>query len=225
MHSRITIFTDTYPLLGPLIYVLCVQYLLVQLIAAAAWPGGYSWRINLISDLGNTVCGPYSGRLVCSPEHALVNASFIMLGTTMAIGSLLIYQEFKESRGSLLGFSLMGLAGLGTVFVGLFPENTVLALHASGAVLGLFVGNVSLMILALAIRQARNGFRLYTFLSGFGSVLAFGLFTLGINFGLGQGGMERLVSYPQTIWLTLFGLYMSATRIRARMNRPTSVHD
>src|ERR1700740_1286249 len=109
-RRSLVVFADKYPLLGPLIYVLCVQYLVVQVIAAAAWNGAYSWRFNLISDLGNTACGLYSGRMVCSPEHALVNASFIMLGATMAIGSLLIYQEFKESRGSLLGFTLMGLA-------------------------------------------------------------------------------------------------------------------
>jgi hypothetical protein len=41
------------------------------------------------------------------------------------------------------------------------------------------------------------------------------LFIGHVDFGLGRGGMERLVSYPQTIWLVLFGVYMSATRIRA----------
>jgi len=216
---RIKVFTDKFPLLGPLIYVLCLQYLVVQPIVAAAWPQTYNWSSNLISDLGNTACGQYSGRYVCSPDHAGMNASFIMLGLTMAIGSLLIYQEFRKNRGSHVGFSLMGLAGVGTVLVGLFPENVNSFGHGLGAFFGLLVGNLSMMILALAIRQARNGFRLYTFLSGLLSTLAFVLFMTKINFGLGQGGMERFVSYPQTLWLTLFGLYMSATRVRARMHK------
>lgn len=216
---RVKVFTDKYPLLGPLIYILCVQYLVVQPIVAAAWPHMYNWSSNLISDLGNTACGPYAGRFVCSPDHAQMNASFIMLGLTMAVGSLLIYQEFRKNHLSLIGFSLMSLGGFGTVLVGLFPENVNGLMHGIGAFFGLLIGNISLMILALAIRQARRGFRLYTFLSGLLSSLAFILFFAGVNFGLGQGGMERLVSYPQTIWLTLFGLYMTSTRLRARMHR------
>ena len=54
---RIAVFTDKYPLLGPLVWVLSVQYFLVQLIVAAAWHPPYSWAHNLISDLGNTACG------------------------------------------------------------------------------------------------------------------------------------------------------------------------
>src|SRR3569623_678215 len=114
---RLSVFTDKYPLLGPIIWVLSLQYLVVQPVVAAAWSIGYSWRNNLISDLGNTVCGPFGDRFVCSPDHAQMNASFIMLGITMALGSILIYQEFRKNRGSRIGFTLMGLAGIGTVFV------------------------------------------------------------------------------------------------------------
>lgn len=215
----ITVFTDKYPFLGPLIYILCLQYLIVQPIVAAAWPRAYSWSNNLISDLGNTACGQYAGRYVCSPDHAQMNASFILLGVTMAVGSLLIYQEFRKSRATLIGFALMGLAGAGTILVGLNPENVNSLGHGLGAFLGLVVGNVSMVILAIAIHQARKGFRVYTMLSGSLSIVAFVLFMLKINLGIGQGGMERLVSYPQTLWLALFGIYMSATRIRARMHQ------
>jgi len=141
-----------------------------------------------------------------------------MLGLTMAIGSLLIYQEFRKNRGSRIGFIMMGLAGIGTVLVGLFPENVNIFGHGVGAFFALLVGNLSMMVLAFAIKQAHTSFRFYTFLSGFLSTLAFVLYLLHINFGLGQGGMERVVSYPQTFWLALFGLYMSATRVRARMH-------
>ena len=211
---RVKVFTDKYPLLGPLIYVLCVQYLLIQIIAAAAWPGGYSWRLNYISDLGNTLCGSYGGRYVCSPDHALVNASFIMLGLTMAVGSLFIYQEFRKNRGSLLAFSLMAAAGAGTILVGLFPENTVPFMHGLGAVFGLLVSNLAQMILAISLTRVRPSFRVYTFASALISVIAFVLFTAHTYLGIGVGGMERLVSYPQTLWLTLFGLYMTRTHLR-----------
>lgn len=202
--------------MGPAVWILSVQYFAAQIIAAAAWNHPfYSWSRNVISDLGNTACGPYSDRVVCSPQHGLMNASFIMLGITMAIGSLLIYTEFHRSRSTLIGFSCMAAAGLGTILVGLFPENTIAWMHAIGAFLALGVGNVSLIILSFAVGQARRIFRIYTFVSGAISLIAFGLFTTGIYVSLGQGGMERIVSYPQTIWLILLGLYMTATRIRA----------
>ncbi|HEX5456221.1 MAG TPA: DUF998 domain-containing protein [Candidatus Saccharimonadales bacterium] len=216
LRHKIAIFTDKYPLIGPLVWILSVQYFITQFIVAAAWDSGYSWRYNVISDLGNTVCGQYSGRFVCSPDNFLMNLSFVMLGLTMASGSLLIYQEFKESRASFIGFSLMALAGFGTVLVGLFPENTVKAMHAFGAFLALFVGNVSLVILALALRRVRKSFRAYTLLSGVVSILAFILFISGTYLGVGQGGMERIVSYPQTLWLILFGIYMTHSHFRNR---------
>ncbi len=212
---RIAVFTDKYPLLGPVVWILSFQYFAAQLVAAAAWSPAYSWTTNVISDLGNTACGLYASRYVCSPEHGLMNASFIMLGITMAVGSQLIYTEFRRSRASRIGFGLMGLAGLGTVLVGLYPENTISWMHAIGAFLALGVGNLSLVVLAFAIQQARRNFRIYTFLSGVLSLVAFGLFVGGISLGLGQGTMERIVSYPQTIWLIMFGLYMTATRYRA----------
>jgi hypothetical membrane protein len=217
--ERVQAFTNRYPWLGPLVYVLSVQYFLIQFIVAQSWPTAYSVSQHVISDLGNTACGAYAMRYVCSPLHGIMNASFIMLGVTMALGSLLIYQEFRRTWASFIGFNLMGLAGFGTILVGLFPENTVSELHAIGAFLALGFGNLSLIVLALAITQARRSFRVYTFVSGIISLVALVLFIFHTYAGLGAGGMERLVSYPQTIWLILFGAYMTFTRYRPRVRQ------
>jgi hypothetical membrane protein len=216
IHRRITVFTDKYPLIGPIVWVLSIQYFVAQFVSAAAWPQPYSWAHNVISDLGNTACGIYTDRYVCSPSYALMNVSFILLGITMAAGSMLIYNEFRRSKLSLLGFIFMALAGLGTVLVGLFPENTISGFHFIGAFLALGVGNLSMVILAFAITQARTSFRIYTFLSGILALSAFALFAAHIYIGMGSGTMERIASYPQTIWLIMFGLYMTGTRLRAR---------
>ena len=210
----VAVFTNKYPLIGPLVWVLSVQYFVVQLFVAKAWTIPYSWSTNVISDLGNSACGLYAERYVCSPDHALMNASFILLGLTMALGSLLIYQELKTSTPSFIGFSLMGLAGLGTVLVGLYPENTSSIMHASGAFLALFISNISLIVLALALSSVPKSLRIYTFISGAISIIAFILFASHTYIGLGQGGMERLVSYPQTIWLILFGIYMTHSHLK-----------
>ncbi len=215
-NNRVKVFTDKFPLLGPIIWILSAQYFAAQIIVASTWPKGYDWAGNFISDLGNTTCGQFASRYVCSPDHPLMNISFILLGIIMAAGSLLIYQEFRESRASLIGFSLMALAGLGSVLVGAFPENTVTGMHVLGAFLALGVGDVSIIILARALGNVRPGFRIFTLWIGIISLAGFLLFISGAHFGVGRGTFERIASYPQTLWLILFGIYMSASHYRHR---------
>ncbi len=206
-------FTDKYPFVGPAFWGLSIQYYIIQIVAAMAWTTHYSIRFNTISDLGNTVCGLYANRYVCSPLHNLMNASFLTLGVTMMIGAALIYQEFRETEGSKVGFSFMAIAGLGTLLVGLFPENSVNALHVLGATLPFLVGNLGLVVLGAALDLPRS-LKLYTLFSGFISLIALVFFTFHIYLGLGIGGMERLTAYPQTMWLIVFGIYISSNHMR-----------
>ena len=208
VRRRITIFYDRHPLVGPLFWITSAQYFITQLAVAGQWTQSYSIAHNTISDLGNTICGVYDSRYVCSPAHAWMDASFIVLGLTMMAGSGLIYQEFRERRGSAPGFSGMALAGFGTVLVGLFPENTIGSLHFFGALLPFLIGNLAMIILGASLSLPRV-LKLYTILSGAVSLIALVGFETHTYIGLGSGGMERIVAYPQTLWLIVFGLYMS----------------
>lgn len=211
-------FNDRYPFVGPAFWILSIQYYIVQIVAVMAWTVVYSIRFNTISDLANTACGVYAGRYVCSPLHGLMNASFISLGITMVLGSILIYREFKETVGSALGFGFMAIAGIGTLLVGLFPENTVVVLHVVGAALPFFIGNVGLVVLGRVLDIPKT-LRYYTVSSGTISLIALVFFAMHIYFGLGIGGMERIVAYPQTMWLIVFGIYISSNHIRSRVIR------
>ncbi len=206
-------FTDRYPFVGPIFWMVSIQYYIIQVIVALSWATHYSLRFNTISDLGNTSCGNYGDRLVCSPHHALMNASFITLGFTMMIGAVLIFQEFRESVGSATGFTFMGIAGLGTLIVGLVPENSISSLHVLGATLPFLIGNIGLVVLGF-ILDIPKSLRIYTIISGVGSLISLVLFTSHIYLGLGVGGMERIVAYPQTMWLIVFGVYISSNHIR-----------
>src|SRR5476651_1236172 len=106
-------FNDRYPYVGPVFWMLSVQYYIIQVVVALAWSIPYSLRFNTISDLGNTACDLYTSRYICSPLHSLMNASFISLGITMVLGSILIYREFTRTNVSAIGFSFMALAGFG----------------------------------------------------------------------------------------------------------------
>jgi hypothetical membrane protein len=204
-------FVRRFPWVGPALWMVSFQYYLAQIIAARAWTTPYSLSRNTISDLGNTVCGLYNGRAVCSPLHALMNASFICLGITMTIGAVLIFHEFRESRGTRIGFGSMALAGIGTILVGIFAENEIIALHIIGATLPFVIGNLGIAILGFSLSLPR-WLRTYTIVTGVLSLVAVVLWGQHIYLGLGVGGMERVVAYPQTIWLIVFGMYVSMNR-------------
>lgn len=211
---RIAIFTDKYPLVGPFFWAVTIQYVIVQIIVAAFWHNpAYSWLHNAISDLGATLCGQYSGRAVCSPLFPLMNASFVLLGITMVAGSILIYQEFRKSFGSRLGFTMMALAGIGVILVGLFPENEVPVMHGLGALLAFLLGDVAMVVFGFSL-FIHPSIKLYSIASGIISLSALGLYSMHQYLGFGLGGMERLAGYPQTLWLILFGIYMTRPHFR-----------
>lgn len=193
--------------LGPVLWISSIQYFIIQLIVISAWTVPHSWSDNFISDLGNTECGTYAGLAVCSPLHTLMNVSFVTFGVTMLAGAVLLARHFSKTKLSSTGFCLMVLAGVGTIFVGVFPENTIDWMHMFGAILGLGVGNLSVLLLGIGLREIHPALRTYTIASGVVSLSAFILFASGIYLELGRGGMERMVSYPFTVWMIVFGLY------------------
>jgi hypothetical protein len=50
--------------------------------------------------------------------------------------------------------------------------------------------------------------RLYTWLTGTVALLSLIFYASGHLLGLGEGGIERMVAYPQTIWLFVLGAYL-----------------
>lgn len=199
-------WAQQYNWLGPLLWITSLQYFIAQVIVALRFIPTYSWRDNTISDLGNTMCGSYGGRGVCSPWHTSFNVSLIILGLTMAAGALLITYQFRRSRLAQIGFGCLILAGIGTTLVGLFPENTVSFVHAFGATLPFLIGNIGLILIGFAVPMPR-WLQIYTIASGAIMLLALVFFASSHFGGLGIGGVERIVAYPQTVWLIIFGGY------------------
>jgi hypothetical membrane protein len=199
--------------IGAMFWVLNAQYFIVQIIVATAWSRhDYSWANNTISDLANTHCGFYGDRFVCSPLHAIMNVSFIMVGVTIISGAILLKQELASSITARLGFGCMALAGVGAILIGLFPENSISSLHIIGAALSFVLGNLGMLVLYASLKRLPRALRAYTLISGMVGLIALALFMGNIYLGLGIGGMERFVSYPQTIWMIVFGSYLLLSR-------------
>ncbi|HEU5097892.1 MAG TPA: DUF998 domain-containing protein [Roseiflexaceae bacterium] len=206
--------------LGALSWLFAIQFFLAQLIAQAAWTTPYSLATNYISDLGNTVCGPYpaeSSTYVCSPWHAWMNASFILLGLSILLGAALIRRAFPPGRISALGLALVALAGAGAILVGLFPENVDISVHALGAGAQFVSGNLGMLVLGIALGAAGRPVWLagYSIGSGLAGLLATWLFVAGQYLGLGIGGMERVAAYPLPLWMIVVGVALErGLRIR-----------
>ncbi len=190
---------------GPVVWILSVQYFVVQVVVASAFEPGYGWGANTISDLGNTRCAAYGGRPVCSPLHVLMNASFVVLGITMCAGAILVARLLADGR---LGFACLGLAGLGTIVVGLVPENRIPGLHQAGAALPFVLGNLGVLAVGASVGRLPGGVRAASVAAGVVGLVGLGLFLSHTYVGLGTGGMERVTAYPQDVWLIGIGAYL-----------------
>jgi hypothetical membrane protein len=190
---------------GSWLWLSSVQYFMVQGYVARSFVGGFSLRERTISDLGITQCALHGQVYVCSPRFMVMNWSFIALGLTMALGAWLLGRSMAI-KGTKLGFLCMAVAGAGTILVGIFPSNVIGLLHGIGAALPFLIGNIGLLVLGRSLTMPAT-LRYFTYLSGIIALVALGMFVSKTYAGLGIGGMERLVAYPQTIWLIIYGAY------------------
>jgi hypothetical membrane protein len=199
------------PRIGAIIWILSIQFFIIQIIVQSAWTTPFSLKTNYISDLGNTICGPYpvgSNMYVCSPWYSWMNASFILLGIIILVGAALIYRAFPVGRTRIVGMVLLVLAGPGEILVGLFPENVNITPHMIGAAAQFVSGNLGIVMLGIAIAATRRQTSLAIFSIIMGSVgLLATLFLISGNYlSVGIGGIERLAAYPLPLWLIVTGI-------------------
>lgn len=197
---------------GAIAWIVAVQFFVTQVVVASAWSRPFSLRLDYISDLGNTACGPYPAggtHLVCSPWHAAMNLSFIVLGITMIVGARLTRSVFPAGWVRRVAVSLFAMAGVGVILVGIYPENTDNARHVMGAGLNFVAGNIAMIVYGLALAQQPHRHRRlmqFSIFAGTLGMLATLLFVTGQFMGIGLGGMERVAAYPMTVWQIVAGI-------------------
>ncbi len=204
---------DAHPFLGPLIFTVASVYFVIQIIVAWVFIPSYSLVSNSISDLGETSCGGYGSPAICSPRWWLMDyAGFLLLGLVMVVGSALLYHEFtekvpRERRAAMFGFALIALGGVGSMLVGVFPENQNGTMHVIGAFLAIAIGNLAILLLGSLLTLPESMRRSMLMFSSVALAALF-CFASHRSFGIGRGTMERIAAYPVTIWLITFGLYI-----------------
>jgi hypothetical membrane protein len=192
--------------LGALLWLLTLQFFVVETVAQLRWQGSYSRSDDVISDLGTAL----------SPARTLMNLSFVVQGALIVGGALLLGPALR-GRAARVAQVLLVLAGLGVLLVGVFPSDGVGTLHAVGAVAHFVGGGVGLIALAYAVRPRSEALGTTLALLGIVSTAMTVFFLTGVVQWLGEGGTERGAAYPIPIGLALAGvvLWRLGTDVRA----------
>ena len=96
---------------------------------------------------------------------------------------------------------LILLTGIGAMGVGIFPETNPVAHEITSDVAFLFAGLSAIW----GYRLAKSPMSYFSVILGVVNLVAIVLFTANVLFGLGVGGMERMIVYPVVVWATGIG--------------------
>ena len=174
-----------------------IQWILVVMLAEGIQPS-YISSIHYVSSLGT------------GKTALLYNTSTILLGLTISLSSVLIHGFYK----SRVFFVLFLIAGLATVGVGVFPEDSR-PMH----------GIVTPIALIFAALSAMSSYRLHEGPAAYFTAIlgAVSLFTglwfvpyLGLPvesrdvfLGFYKGTLERIVIYTNLLWVLILGSQLS----------------
>ncbi len=173
-------------LAGVIFFVAIAQFILAMLLAEVLYPG-YSVSGNYISDLG------------VGSTAFIFNTSIVILGLLLIAGALLTRNVSKAFA------VIMVLAGIGAMGVGIFPETTG-SLHVYSSLLVFLMGSIAPIPLLLKIRNVLALTWVILGALGFVSLI---LYATGHYMGLGHGGMERFIVYPDLLWGMAFGGWLA----------------
>ncbi|MFV5994604.1 DUF998 domain-containing protein [Streptomyces sp. NPDC056231] len=187
-----------------------MQFFGTHKVVEAAWSRPYSWAHNNISDLGNAHCAMQSEpepRYICSPEHGLMNASFVVLGALLVVGVVLAGALWRRGATAIVARCLLACAGVGFVLAGLAPADVHENQHVLGALLIMAMGNIGLVLAGVGLADDEPALlRWVTSLLGATAIASFGLFLSHRYLGLGMGGMERAAAFPLLVWALFIGV-------------------
>lgn len=172
-------------------FIGAAQFALSMLIAECTYPN-YSVSKNYISELG----------ALKAPTALLFNTSIIVLGLTALLAAYFLWKGKAVTNKVFLSF--LALCGIGCAGVGIFPMDFSLP-HAIAAILAFVFGALA-AVASYRFQKVPSSY--FSVILGMISLLAFILFTLRVDLGLGIGGIERMISHPILVWAMMFSGYL-----------------
>ncbi|WP_406453565.1 DUF998 domain-containing protein [Streptomyces sp. NBC_01622] len=210
---------DRLPLAAAVLLLNAVQWVVSEAVAAAAWTSPpYSYATNYISDLGVPDCGThYQGRTICSPDHTLMNTSFIVQGILFATGVVLLAATLLTGRARRVVVALAAAHAVGFVLVGLFhgsPDGPAysLALHVGGASVAILCAN-TIAILAGSLRSLQLPRAYRVFCIGVGALGLLSEAFVGASTST-AGIFERGGVYSWLLWSVVTGVSLLVGHVR-----------
>ena len=194
-------------LAGVLFFVAATQFVLCLTVAEALYLG-YSVSDNYISDLG------------VGPSSMVFNSSVFILGLLLLAGVYFLRHNSTLKTVNIMLF----LMGVGAMGVGVFTKDFTLAHGAVSSMAFFFAGlsaisSFQVLKKPLSLISIVLGAMTLGALALFsGGIVASGSLTSNIAYdsvfylGLGPGGMERIIVYPELMWLAGFGGYLVTQR-------------
>jgi len=159
----------------------------------------YNVANNFVSDLG-TMCRAASvlGRVCVElPSHNLFDYSSTALGVCLFVCSALFYAAYH----SKVFTPLVALSGVGVFGVGVFTEATP-AEHKVFSLMTFLFGGLAAIA---SYKIIRGLFGYFSVAMGAATILFLFLDSELVGLGLGIGGAERMVVYPELLWAMCFG--------------------
>ncbi len=203
MHQRVVKLSNA-AIAGAAIFVGSLQFgiflVVSEILYSAYGAGGYSVSTNYVSDLGATC--PGGGACYIPPSSVLFDASTALLGVLLIVGAYFIRRAFRWTPATVL----LALAGIGALGVGLFPETTGI-FHSIFALIAFLFAGLSAVVTA---RFQKKPMSYFSIILGLTTLAMLVLFVVGVNLGLGNGGIERMVIYPVLFSFVGFGGHLMA---------------
>jgi hypothetical membrane protein len=187
--------TPTRLRLGALLWLLTLQFFVVETVVQAQYELSYSRADDAISLLGSSA----------SSGQVLMNASFVVQGVLILAG-LLLLRPALTGRGAQVATAMLAAAAVGVVIVGLFPLGDDDTWHRFGAFLYLAGSGVGLVGLAYAVRPRSEALGTVLALLGLVTTAMTVFYLTEVTGFLGEGGTERAAAYPLPIGLALAGI-------------------
>ena len=171
---------------GLMLFLAGTQMIICLMLAEATYPG-YSISENAISDLGVGPTAPYW----------IFNGSVFVFGLMAVYAGYLVDSEY----GKRLNGILLVIAGIGAMGVGVFHEDLG-AIHVLMAFLAFFFGGLAAI---MTHKMIRGPFAIVSIVLGVITLSALVFVGAGVHLGIGFGGMERMIFYPEMLWAVGFG--------------------